>query len=101
LKLTPFFDDIVVSTLVGASKPSREIFEIALTRAGVEPSQALHVGDSLHDDYHGAKSAGLAALLVDREGRYPKGDGVETVGSLTGVVDRVLSPHATAGTPRR
>jgi putative hydrolase of the HAD superfamily len=101
LKLTPFFDDIVVSTLVGASKPSREIFEIALTRAGVEPSEALHVGDSLHDDYHGAKSAGLAALLVDREGRYPKGDGVETVGSLTGVVDRVLSPHAAAGTPRR
>jgi len=94
LGLTPFFDDVVVSTLVGASKPSREIFEIALRRAAVPAAEALHVGDSLHDDYHGAKAAGLAALLVDRMGCVPKGDGVETVGSLTGVVERVLPEHA-------
>lgn len=96
LGLTPFFDDIVVSTLVGASKPSREIFEIALRRAGVTAGEALHVGDSLHDDYHGARSAGLAALLVDRAHRGPRGDGVEAVGSLSGVVERVLPEHAMA-----
>jgi putative hydrolase of the HAD superfamily len=101
LGLTPFFDDVVVSTLVGASKPSREIFEIALRRAGVPASEALHVGDSLHDDYHGAKAAGLAALLVDRAGRAPKEDGIETVGSLTGVVERVLPEHAPAEPPGR
>ena len=101
LGLTPFFDDIVVSTLVGASKPAREIFEIALRRAGVPAAEALHVGDSLHDDYHGAKAAGLSALLVDRMGRRPKGDGVESVGSLSEVVERVLPAHAAARPPGR
>ncbi len=99
LGLTPFFHDVVVSTLVGASKPSREIFEIALRRAGVPAAEALHVGDSLHDDYDGAKAAGLSALLVDRTGRGPKGDGVESVGSLAGVVERVLPEHAAARAP--
>jgi len=89
LGLTPFFDDVVVSALVGASKPSRGIFDTALRRAGVTAGDALHVGDSLHDDYHGAKAAGLGALLLDRAGRVPKGDGVETIGSLAEVLGHV------------
>ncbi len=86
--LTAFFDDVVVSALVGASKPSRLIFDVALARAGVAPAEALHVGDSLHDDYHGARAAGLRALLVDRSGRSPAG--VESVSSLDEVLDRVF-----------
>ena len=89
LGLTPFFDDVVVSTLVGTSKPARGIFDEALRRAGVAAHEALHVGDSLHDDYHGAKAAGLSALLLDRAGRVPKGDGIETIGSLAELPDRV------------
>jgi len=89
LGLTPFFDDVVVSALVGASKPSRGIFDMALRRAGVAADEALHVGDSLHDDYDGARAAGLSALLLDRAGRVPKGDGIETIGSLAEVLDRV------------
>lgn len=87
LGLTPFFDDVVVSALVGTSKPSRGIFDEALRRAGVASSEALHVGDSLHDDYYGAKAAGLHALLVDREKRF--GAEIETISSLRDVPVRV------------
>ncbi len=88
LGLTPYFDGILVSALFGASKPGRAIFDEAVRLAGVDHAEALHVGDSLHDDYHGARGAGLRALLVDRSGRAPAG--IESVSSLDGVLDRVL-----------
>ena len=87
---------MVVSTLVGTSKPARGIFDEALRRAGVAAHEALHVGDSLHDDYHGARAAGLVALLLDRAGRVPKGDGIETIGSLAELPDRVRPPGGAA-----
>ncbi|MFI5180212.1 MAG: HAD-IA family hydrolase [Thermoanaerobaculia bacterium] len=88
LGLTPYFDAILVSALVGASKPSRAIFDEAVRLAGVAHGESLHVGDSLHDDYHGAHDAGLSALLVDRSGRAPAG--IESVSSLEEVVPWVL-----------
>jgi putative hydrolase of the HAD superfamily len=74
------FDDVIASAAVGVSKPDRGIFDEALRRADVEAGAALHVGDSLVDDYGGAIAAGLHALLVDRRGRAP--DGFERIGSL-------------------
>jgi putative hydrolase of the HAD superfamily len=82
------FDDVVVSALVGVSKPERGIFDEAVRRAGVAPGEVLHVGDSLVDDYHGARAAGLAALLLDRHGRAR--EGVEAIASLREVPGRVL-----------
>jgi putative hydrolase of the HAD superfamily len=83
LGLAPFFDGFVVSATFGASKPSRAIFDEAVRRAGVPHDQALHVGDSLEEDYLGARAAGLHALLVDREGRH--GPDIETITSLRDV----------------
>lgn len=89
LGLGDAFDDVIVSAVVGASKPDRGIFAEALRRAGVAPGAALHVGDSLVDDYHGARAAGLHALLVDRAGRVP--EGYETIRSLSELPPRVLA----------
>ena len=80
LELLPFFDGVVVSAVFGASKPSRAIFNEAVRCAGVPHADALHVGDSLVDDYQGARATGLHALLVDRGGRHlPE---VESIASL-------------------
>lgn len=83
------FDDVIVSAVVGFSKPDRAIFDEAIRRAGVPHGAALHVGDSLVDDYEGARAAGLAALLLDRHGRAR--EGVEAIASLKEVPSRVLS----------
>ncbi len=82
-------DTVVVSALVGVSKPARGIFDEAVRRAEVAHAEALHVGDSLTDDYHGAREAGLAALLLDRRRRARAG--VEAIASLDEVPDRVLA----------
>ncbi|MEO6326840.1 MAG: HAD-IA family hydrolase [Thermoanaerobaculia bacterium] len=80
LGLTPYFDAVIVSAEIGASKPSPAIFAEALRLAGVSPDCVLHVGDSRDEDYEGARAAGLHALLLDRSGRA--GTAVPTIRSL-------------------
>ena len=77
-----------MSAVVGGSKPARGIFDEAVRRTGVAHAETLHVGDSLTDDYHGARDAGLAALLLDRRGRARPG--LETIGSLAELPVRLL-----------
>ena len=62
------FDTIVYSTAVGSAKPDAGIFRHALAVLGVAAERAVHVGDSLDADYRGASGAGLAGLLIKREG---------------------------------
>lgn len=63
--LADYFDDVVVSALVGASKPDARIFEEALRRAGSEPEQVVHVGDEPLADGRGAEALGITPLLID------------------------------------
>jgi len=67
LKLESYFDTITVSCEVAFAKPSPVIFEHAAQKLGVPVEQILHVGDSMSEDVAGAKSAGLHALLLDRD----------------------------------
>lgn len=60
------FDGFVTSALVGYDKPRREIFEIALRRAGF-PDDCYMIGDNPAADIEGAKNAGIRAILVNRE----------------------------------
>jgi putative hydrolase of the HAD superfamily len=68
LGLEPYLDFILASAVVGAAKPSPKIFQEALRRAGVQPEEAIHVGDSLEDDIRGAEQAGIRAVFLDRQG---------------------------------
>ncbi|WP_457638208.1 HAD family hydrolase [Oceanithermus sp.] len=63
--LADYFDDLVVSSLVGAAKPDRRIFEEALARAGTAPEQTLHVGDEPLADGEGPAALGIKTLLVE------------------------------------
>ena len=72
LGLSQRFGSVVVSAIEETGKPEPEIFHRACARLNVLPEQALHVGDSLVEDFEGARRAGLSALLLDRTGRYPQ-----------------------------
>jgi HAD superfamily phosphatase (TIGR01668 family) len=50
----------------GKNKPSRSMFLQALSRTGVEPSQAVMIGDQLLTDVWGANRCGIDAIWVDR-----------------------------------
>jgi putative hydrolase of the HAD superfamily len=85
--LAPLVDGAVASAQLGAAKPDPAIFAHALGLAGVEAGEAWHAGDSLEEDVRGALAAGLAPVLVARDGAPPDGlpPGVPAVESLAGL----------------
>jgi putative hydrolase of the HAD superfamily len=58
-------DGAVYSSEIPWAKPHREAFQAAMAAVGVdEPADCVFVGDRPYDDVHGAKSAGMRAVLV-------------------------------------
>jgi putative hydrolase of the HAD superfamily len=70
LRLAPWISQVTLPSLAGAAKPDAAIFLSACAEAGVTPSAAWHIGDSMTDDYQGARQAGLQAILLDRTDRH-------------------------------
>ena len=70
LGLTKYLSTVVISGLVGYTKPHPEIFRIALREAGVRADEAVHVGDLYEADVVGARNAGMNGVLIDRDGHH-------------------------------
>jgi putative hydrolase of the HAD superfamily len=68
--LTPFFNVIVDSHVVGVAKPDPRIFQIALDRIGSQPEETLFAGDIYSIDMLGAKAAGIEGRLIDQMELY-------------------------------
>jgi HAD superfamily hydrolase (TIGR01662 family) len=62
LGIARFFEAIVDSSKEAVRKPSPRIFEIALERMRIAPSQAAHVGDMYGSDVLGARDAGITPI---------------------------------------
>lgn len=78
--LHDYFEVITVSGEHGHNKPAREIFDHTATALELAPDQILHIGDSLREDYEGARAAGSHALHLDRDGETP--GSVASLGAL-------------------
>ena len=72
--LLPLFDDILLSSDVGAKKPSTEIFNIALSRFGISAGECVYVGNDMRDDVLGASRSGIESVYIKTEqsGNYPE-----------------------------
>ncbi len=66
-------DCAVISDEVGMSKPHPEIFQFALAQAGVEPEDAVMVGNDYTHDIEPAKRLGMSTIWVEREDPYAPG----------------------------
>lgn len=62
------FDAVITSEFAQTYKPRPRIFEMALRALAVEPTEVLHVGDSLPADVEGAKRLGMRTAWVNRAG---------------------------------
>ncbi|GMA16505.1 HAD family hydrolase [Deinococcus metallilatus] len=70
--LDRYFSVVVVSGEVGIFKPDPQIFHHTLDLLGVEPHEALYVGDSPSHDVEGAVAAGMSAVLIRRGPAHPR-----------------------------
>ncbi|MCL1847393.1 MAG: HAD-IA family hydrolase [Coriobacteriia bacterium] len=84
-----YFDVLVSSAVVGLHKPQPEIFEFALTSMGAKSAESMYVGDHVDADVKGAMLAGIAPVLIDREGRHTDGDGYVRIHDLRDVLKYV------------
>ncbi|MDC6385977.1 noncanonical pyrimidine nucleotidase, YjjG family [Flagellimonas taeanensis] len=57
-----YFDQVINSEMAGVKKPDPYIFELALSKAKVEPRHTLMVGDNLEADILGAKAMGMQVV---------------------------------------
>jgi REG-2-like HAD superfamily hydrolase len=87
-QVTRHLEFVVASAAVGAAKPHPDIFHFALRRAGLQPREVVYVGDSYISDVLGARTVGIKAYLIDREGKAPPVD-CPVVTSLLDVLDLI------------
>jgi putative hydrolase of the HAD superfamily len=80
---------------VGVIKPHPDIFKYGLDLLGVEPHEAVFVGDSLEADVAGAQGAGIYSVWIAREGEAVEANdeivpdaAITTLHELLPVLDR-------------
>lgn len=66
-KLDTYFDHIITSQKAGHKKPSREIFDCALSLTGTKSHEAIMIGDNLITDIGGARNASIDAVFYNTE----------------------------------
>jgi putative hydrolase of the HAD superfamily len=66
LGVTKFFAHLFISSELGADKPDPAIYRRALQLSGIQPDEALHVGDDPERDWKGATAAGLSIFRLER-----------------------------------
>jgi putative hydrolase of the HAD superfamily len=71
------FDAEVFSSAVGLSKPDPRIYRHCCELLGIEPSDAVFVGDGANDELAGAARVGMRTVLIHRPGEAPYWDGLE------------------------
>jgi HAD superfamily hydrolase (TIGR01549 family) len=91
------FDAVVDSTLMGVEKPDPRIFQAALERLGVDPEEAIYVGDLYEIDVLGARAAGIEAVLLVGAGVRRTHD-CRTTTSIENLVNELLE-ETTVMTP--
>jgi putative hydrolase of the HAD superfamily len=87
LGLSTRLDVVVTSQDAGANKPQPEIFRFALRKAGLQPAEAIYIGDQYQVDVVGARSAGMKAILLDRAGFHEDITDCPRIRSLTEVTE--------------
>jgi putative hydrolase of the HAD superfamily len=90
------FDAEIFSSRIGLSKPDPRIYLACCEALGVEPHEAVFVGDGANDELEGARRVGMDAILIHREGEAPlwglddwDGPRVTTIPGVLDVVSRL------------
>ncbi|MBP7832264.1 MAG: HAD family phosphatase [Candidatus Levybacteria bacterium] len=63
-RLEKYFDEIVISSEVGHTKPSREIFEIMLDKLSLNPADVVFIDDS-KTHIEGAEKIGIRSIQYE------------------------------------
>ena len=63
--IAKYFTNVITSEISSCIKPSKEMFEFAITRAGAQLHESIMIGDNLDADIQGAINAGMDSIFVN------------------------------------
>lgn len=67
--LDVYFENVVISEVIGVNKPDKAIFEHALGLADARIPESIMIGDSIEADIRGAQNIGMKAIYFNPEGK--------------------------------
>jgi putative hydrolase of the HAD superfamily len=60
-----YFTNVITSEISSCIKPSKEMFEYAINKAGAQLNESIMIGDNLDADIQGAINAGMDSIFVN------------------------------------
>ena len=60
---------VISSEALQCYKPDRRLFDAAVNRLGVQPSECAYVGDRQFEDVMGSRTVGMTAIWINRQDR--------------------------------
>ena len=82
-----YFDTIVIGGQYNTAKPNKKLYQIALEQLGVQPDEAVFVGDSYMTDIIGAYRTGMRSIwLWHQDGRI-NSDGIKRINEIEDLMD--------------
>lgn len=93
---TGFAAPVLVSEDIGAAKPSQPAFEALVAALALPPEYIWYVGNDPANDIHGAMTAGLQAIWLNRDGStYPShlAPPARTIGSLDEILPEICREY--------
>ena len=80
--LSRYFQNIVISEVIGINKPDKAIFEFALNAAKAKKPESIMIGDSIEADIRGAMNFGMDAIYFNPLGKEKPDDVKRQISSL-------------------
>jgi len=72
--LGKYFDEIVIAGDIGIRKPEPQIFNVVLSKIGIQHDEAIMVGNALDSDIIGAQKAGIKTIWLNRDNEENQSD---------------------------
>lgn len=89
LGLFSFFEHLFISSALGCAKPNPKFFKYILKQMDLRPSEVMHIGDDLEEDFEPAQKIGLLATLFGR--KEPSSSPILIIRELKEVLDCIDS----------
>jgi putative hydrolase of the HAD superfamily len=63
--IAKYFTNVITSEISSCIKPSKQMFEYAINKAGAQLHESIMIGDNLDADIQGAINAGMDSIFVN------------------------------------
>ena len=94
-EISRYFDLSIRADEAGIAKPDRGIFDLTWEKLGCQPSEVIHIGDSLENDVQGAINAGVTPIWYnpDKEENTLGVIEVRALSELPSVIQQLSDRH--------